>query len=46
MGLHLNGIQVNSQKHSSLRRGENTFLGVHSEAKSMNVEDDVPVMTH
>ncbi len=46
-GLHLNGIQVNSQKHSSLKRGENTLLGVHSEAKSMNVaEKDIPVMAH
>ncbi len=45
--LHLNRIQVNSQKHSLLRRGENTLLGVCSEAKSTNVaEDDIPVTAH
>ncbi len=45
--LHLNGIQVNAQEHSSMRKGESTFLGVHSEAKSMNVaEDDIPVTAH
>ncbi len=47
MGLHLNGIQVNPQKHGSLRWEEHTLLGVHSEAKRMNVaENDISVTTH
>ncbi len=45
--MHLNGIQVNPQKHSLLRRGENTLFGICSEAKSTNVaEDDISVITH
>ncbi len=38
---------MNSQEHSSLRGEENTLLGVHFEAKRMNVvENDISVMTH
>ncbi len=36
-GLHLNGIQMNPQKHSLSRRCENTLFGFRSEAKSTNV---------
>ncbi len=35
--LHLNGIQMNPQKQGSLRWEEHTLLGVHPEAKRMDV---------